>query len=61
MIDRGKNEGGIMFFVREDIPCKLLSLENQLMEGFYVELIYQKPNSCFLAPLTQIETILIFT
>ena len=29
--------GGLMLFVREDIPCKLLSLENKPMEDFYVE------------------------
>ena len=26
-----------MFFIREDIQCKLLSVENHPMEGFYVE------------------------
>ena len=30
--------GGTMLFIREDIPCKLLSLENKLMEVFYVEI-----------------------
>ena len=32
------NVEGIMFFVRDDIPCKLLSAENHPMEGFYVEI-----------------------
>ena len=46
----------IMFFVREDIPCKLLSVENHPMEGFYVEINLRKtkwllccscnPNKC---------------
>ena len=36
-LDRENNRGGIMLFVREDIPCKLLSMENHPMEGFYVE------------------------
>ena len=31
-----------MNFVREDIPCKLLSVENHPMEGFYVEINLQK-------------------
>ena len=32
-----KNGGGIMLFFREDIPCKLLSVENHPVEGFYEE------------------------
>ena len=36
-LDRDNNGGGIMLFVREDIPCKLLPVENHPMEGFYVE------------------------
>ena len=28
---------GLMLFVSDDIPRKLLSLENKPMEGFYVE------------------------
>ena len=31
-----------MLFVREDIPCKLLSVENHSMECFYVEINLQK-------------------
>ena len=56
-LDRDNNRGGIMLFVREDIPCKLLSVENHPMEAFcYVEinlrvskslLCYSyKPNRC---------------
>ena len=37
-LDRGINGGGLMFSVRDDIPCKLLSLENNPMEGFHVEI-----------------------
>ena len=36
-IDRDIHGGGLMLFVKEDIPCKLLSLENKPMEGFYKE------------------------
>ena len=35
--DRNCRGGGIMLYVREDIPSKLLSIENQPIEGFYVE------------------------
>ena len=33
-LDRDIHGGGLMLFVRDDIPCKLLSLENKPMEGF---------------------------
>ena len=32
------NGGGVMLFVRDDVPCKLLSVENHPMESFYVEI-----------------------
>ena len=41
-LDRNNNGGGIMLFVKEDIPCKLLSIENHPMEGFYVEINLRK-------------------
>ena len=41
-LDRDIQVGGLMLFVREDIPCKLLSLENKPMEGFYVEINLRK-------------------
>ena len=41
-LDRDIHRGGLMLFIREDIPCKLLSLENKSMEGFYVEINLQK-------------------
>ena len=50
-----------MLFVREDIPNKLLSVENHPTESFYVELIYEKPNGCFVALTTQKDAKLIFT
>ena len=41
-IDRDIHGGGLMLFVKEDIPCKLLSLENKPMEGFYKERNFRK-------------------
>ena len=41
-LDRDNNGGGIMHFVREDIPRKPLTVENHPMEGFYVEINLQK-------------------
>ena len=41
-IDRNCHGGGIMLYVRADIPSKLLSIESLPMEGFYVEINLQK-------------------
>ena len=41
-LDRDIHGGGLMFFVRENIHCKLLSLENKPMKGFYVEINLRK-------------------
>ena len=40
--DRNCGRGGIMLYVREDIPSKLLSIENQPIEGFYIEINLRK-------------------
>ena len=41
-LDRDNNGGGIMLFVREDIPRKLLPVENHSMKGFYAEIKLRK-------------------
>ena len=41
-LDCDNNGGGIMLFVREDIPCKLLPVENHPMAGFYEEINLRK-------------------
>ena len=41
-IDRNSHGGGIMLYVKADIPLKLLSTELLPMEGFYVEINLQK-------------------
>ena len=60
-LDHDNSGGGIMLFVREDIPCKLLSVENHPREGFYVEIILQKTKLLFVALTTQVDAKLIFT
>ena len=37
-LDRNKNGGGIMIYIREDIPSKLLSNTNMNIESLFVEL-----------------------
>ena len=41
-LDRDIHVGDLMLFVRGNIPCKLLSLENNPMEVFYVEINLRK-------------------
>ena len=42
--DRNVNCGGILFYVREDIPAKLLSVGTLPAEYFYVEINLRKKN-----------------
>ena len=37
-LDRNAHGGGILLYVREDIPSKLLLVEENLIEGFFVRL-----------------------
>ena len=41
-INRNCHGVGIMLFVRENIPSKLLSAESAPIEGFYIELNFRK-------------------
>ena len=41
-LDSDIHGGGLMLLVMEDIPCKLLSLGNEPMEVFYVEMNVRK-------------------
>ena len=37
-LDRNAHRGGILLYVREDIPSKLLLVEENSIEGFFVEI-----------------------
>ena len=37
-LDRNSNDGGLMLFVREDIPSNLVEAEAKSIEGLYIEL-----------------------
>ena len=39
-LDRNRNDGGILLYIREDIPSKFLSIEGDLTEAFLLKLIY---------------------
>ena len=41
-IDRNNHGGGILFYVREDIPVKLLSVETLPAEDLFVEIYLRK-------------------
>ena len=40
--DRNANGGGISVYVRNDIPCKLIPVCNNTIEGFFIELKLRK-------------------
>ena len=41
-LDQNRNGGGIMLFIRNDIPAKVVSTDDRSIESFYVELNFQK-------------------
>ena len=41
-VDRNKNGGGILLYIREDIPSNILSFETLPIKGFYVEINLHK-------------------
>ena len=41
-LDRNINGGGIMLFIREDIPAKLIASETSPVEGLYVKVKLRK-------------------
>ena len=43
-VDRNTHGGGILFYAREDIPVKLLSVENLPTESFFIEINLRKLN-----------------
>ena len=40
--DRNRNGGDIMLFIRNDIPAKVISIDDRPFESFYVELYFRK-------------------
>ena len=50
--DRNGNGGGILLYIREDIPSKLI-LTKMTIEGFFVEISLRKKSGSFAAHITQ--------
>ena len=40
-LDRNRNGGGIVLFIRNDIPVKVVSTDDRPIENFYVELNFR--------------------
>ena len=46
-LDRNAHGGGILLYVRKDIPSKLLLVEENLIEGFFVAInLRNKKSGC---------------
>ena len=43
-LDRNRNGGDIMLFIRNEIPAKVVSKDDRPIESFYVELNFRKKN-----------------
>ena len=43
-LDHDSLGGGILLYVRDDIPTNLIEVETKLIEGFYVEINLRKDN-----------------
>ena len=41
-LDRNEYEGGILLYVRDDIPSKFISMKNSTIERFFIELNLRK-------------------
>ena len=41
-LDQNRNGGGIILFIRNDIPAKIVSTDDRPIESFYVELTFRK-------------------
>ena len=60
--DRDKHGGGVLAYIREDIPCKILGNHNDLpddIEGLFIELNFRKSKLLLLAtyhPPSQADT-----
>ena len=51
--DRTAKGGGILMYVWDDIPCKLIPMGNSTTEGFFIELRLRKKKwllCCFYNP-----------
>ena len=58
--DRTSHGGGILLYIREDIPSKILKFEpvQNNFEGFFVEINLRKKSGFFLAHITQLGKLL---
>ena len=54
-LDRNANGGGILLYIRKDIPSKLLNTDLSI-EGFFVEIRLRKKNGSFAALITLRKT-----
>ena len=53
ILDRNQNGGGILIFVREEIPVKFLSSKEKPIEAFFFELNFHKKNSLCIVLIAQ--------
>ena len=55
--DRNKTGGGILLYVREEIPAKVLSHDFPTAESFFVEIILHKKSGLLIAHIIRVRTV----
>ena len=48
-LDRNCNGGGILLYIRKDIPSKLLSIEGDSTEAFFIEVNLHNKDKCLIS------------
>ena len=55
-IDRNQFGGGLLVFIREDIPCSILNIKQLTIEALFIEINLRKKSGCYVAHTTLIKT-----
>ena len=55
-LDRNQFDGGLLVFIREDIPCSILNIKHLTIEALFIEINLRKKSGCYVAHTTLIKT-----
>ena len=55
-LDRNQFGGGLLVFIREDIPCSILNIKQLTIEALFIEINLRKKSGCYVAHTTLIKT-----
>ena len=55
-LDRNQFGGGLLVFIREDIPCSILNIKQLTIEALFIEINLRKKSGCYVAHTTLIKS-----